>query len=53
MRLFYESVLVDCNGNGIDDACDIAAGDSLDLNANGRTDDCEYDCDGNAVPDAY
>ncbi len=31
----------DCNGNGIDDATDIASGTSLDLNGNCRPDECE------------
>ncbi len=31
----------DCNGNGIDDATDIASGTSLDTNANCRPDECE------------
>lgn len=33
--------LIDCNGNGVDDALDIASGFSLDLNANCRPDECE------------
>lgn len=31
----------DCNGNGIDDADDISAGASRDINANGIPDECE------------
>lgn len=31
----------DCNGNGIDDICDLASGDSLDANANAQPDECE------------
>ena len=34
-------VFRDCNGNGIDDAVDIAAGDSFDANDNGVPDECE------------
>ena len=34
--------ITDCNGNGLDDAADISAGRSLDLNANCRPDECEY-----------
>ena len=34
-------VELDCNGNGIPDACDIAAGASQDVNANGVPDECE------------
>lgn len=30
-----------CNGNGIPDDCDIAAGTSADCNANGQADECE------------
>jgi hypothetical protein len=30
----------DCNGNGIDDACDIAAGTSADVDVDGRPDEC-------------
>jgi hypothetical protein len=33
----------DCNGNGIPDPCDVAAGTSLDANHNGIPDDCERD----------
>ncbi|MFT3684038.1 MAG: M12 family metallo-peptidase [Phycisphaerales bacterium] len=34
--------IVDCNGNGIDDAIDIANGTSQDANSNCRPDECEY-----------
>ncbi len=33
--------IVDCNGNGVDDASDIASGTSLDANGNCRPDECE------------
>ncbi len=33
--------IVDCNGNGVHDACDIANGTSHDWNGNGVPDDCE------------
>ena len=33
--------IIDCNGNGTDDADDIANGSSSDLNGNGIPDDCE------------
>jgi hypothetical protein len=40
----------DCNGNGVGDATDIAAGTSSDLNQNGIPDECEglgdLNCDG-------
>ncbi len=43
----------DCNGNGIDDAVDIAQMTSNDCNADGVPDSCLIvDCNGNAVPDA-
>ncbi len=34
-------VLVDCNGNGIPDACDITSGTSADCNGNFVPDECE------------
>jgi hypothetical protein len=52
----------DCNGNGIDDAVDIANGTETDCNANGIPDSCERaagvpvvcicyaNCDGSTVP---
>lgn len=33
----------DCNGNGIDDGCDLAFGDSPDCNGDGRPDECGID----------
>ena len=42
--------LVDCNGNGIDDALDIASGTSLDVNGNGQPDECDVTL---IVPDVY
>jgi glucose/arabinose dehydrogenase len=50
--------LVDCNGNGIADACDIVSGTAQDCNANWIPDSCEIasgaasDCNGNGVPDS-
>lgn len=41
----------DCNGNGVEDAFDIAGGVSTDLDFNGIPDDCE-DCNGNSLPDS-
>ena len=44
--------ITDCNGNGIDDAADIAGGTSADCNGNGNPDECDLakgvsaDCDG-------
>lgn len=36
-----EASLYDCNGNGIEDAVDIAYGSSADANKNGIPDECE------------
>jgi len=47
----------DCNGNGVHDAEDIAAGTSLECNSNGVPDECDIasgtsqDGNGNGVPD--
>lgn len=47
----------DCNGNGVDDLCDIAFGDAQDCNGNGVPDSCDIldgrssDCDRNGIPD--
>jgi CSLREA domain-containing protein len=43
--------ITDCNGNGTDDAADIAGGTSADCNANGVPDECDPDEDGTGVPD--
>jgi glucose/arabinose dehydrogenase len=40
LRISYDPAS-DCNGNGGDDACDIASGASQDVNANGIPDECE------------
>ncbi len=53
MRIhIFESqcVVDDCNGNGVDDAADIAIGTSDDDNGNGIADDCE-DCNNNGTLD--
>jgi len=42
---------VDCNGNGVPDACDVASGTSLDLNGNRVPDECE--CQGGVTPTTY
>jgi hypothetical protein len=44
--------IVDCNGNGVDDGVEIAAGDSEDCNRNGVPDECEADSDSDGVIDA-
>ena len=46
--------IVDCNCNGLDDACDVARAFSKDCNTNGTPDECERfgnDCNCNDVPD--
>jgi len=40
----------DCNDNGVDDACEIAAG-AADCNLNGTPDECEADCNDNGQAD--
>ncbi|MCP3979682.1 MAG: hypothetical protein GY716_10205 [bacterium] len=42
---------LDCNLNLIDDACDVAAGTSLDLDSSGVPDECEADCNANGSLD--
>ena len=42
---------LDCNANGIGDACDIADGASDDCTGNGIPDECEPDCNGNGLAD--
>ena len=42
-------LMSDCNGNGVDDLDDIAAG-TVDINADGIPDSCQ-DCDGNGTLD--
>ena len=45
------SGFVDCNGNGVDDADDIANGTSEDCDGNGVPDECDPDCDSDGTPD--
>lgn len=47
---FQPCIASDCNGNGIDDAEDIAGGASGDANENGIPDECE-DCNDNGILD--
>ncbi|MFO0972020.1 MAG: LamG-like jellyroll fold domain-containing protein [Phycisphaerae bacterium] len=42
----------DCNGNGVPDACEVAAHTVSDCNSNGVPDACEPDCNSNGVADA-
>jgi hypothetical protein len=48
----YNPPIVDCNGNQVEDAVDIATGFSHDCNLNGIPDECEPDCDDDGIPDA-
>lgn len=41
----------DCNGNAIEDTCEVSNGYSPDLNINGVPDECEPDCNMNGTPD--
>ena len=47
----------DCNGNGVDDDCDVSSGTVPDCNSNGTPDSCDIaagtsvDANGNGVPD--
>ncbi len=44
---------VDCQSNGIPDACEVPPfGTRADCNRNGIPDSCEVDCDGNGIPDS-
>lgn len=53
-RIVTGTHIPDCNGNGIDDATDIASGDSADCNVNGVPDECEEgDFDGDGLIDLY
>jgi len=42
----------DCNGNGVDDALDVASGTSFDCNFNGIPDECELDSNGDGILNA-
>ena len=50
-----EPDLVDCNGNGVQDAYDLATGSSLDCDGSGIPDECEFtdllDCNDNGIAD--
>lgn len=47
----------DCDGNGLDDRCELTSGAKLDCNGNGVPDLCDItsgsslDCDGDGIPD--
>ena len=44
------SIVEDCNGNLLDDDCELETG-TPDCDGDGLIDECEEDCDGNQVPD--
>ncbi|MFO0829068.1 MAG: hypothetical protein U0572_13095 [Phycisphaerales bacterium] len=48
-------VQLDCNGNGVPDACDIETGTSVDQNFNGTPDECELvgDLDGDGAVNSF
>ncbi len=55
-RSWPAAPLTDCNGNDVQDALDIAYGPSLDCDASGVPDECEYDdpyadCNENGIED--
>jgi hypothetical protein len=43
----------DCNGNGVIDYCEIAAGAASDIDHDGIPDACEPDCNANGLPDDH
>ncbi|HEY3246298.1 MAG TPA: hypothetical protein VGM03_23385 [Phycisphaerae bacterium] len=51
--IYFRRILPDCNSNGVADMQDIAAGTSIDVNANGLPDECEADCNQNGLPDSF
>ena len=51
LRARSTSNTYDCNGNGILDSCDLAAGTSVDTDGTGRPDECE-DCNANGTLDS-
>lgn len=50
--VYYLRIMADCNGNGVDDATDIAEGFSQDCTSNFLPDECEPDCNGNQIADS-
>jgi hypothetical protein len=48
-----ETGYADCNSNSIPDYCDIASGTSADADGNGVPDTCQPDCNLNDLPDAF
>jgi formylglycine-generating enzyme required for sulfatase activity len=43
----------DCNGNGVIDYCEIAAGAATDIDGDAIPDACEPDCNANGLPDDH
>lgn len=50
---FQSDLLLDCNGNGTLDVCDVGSGSSTDCNGNSIPDECESDsdCNSNGIQD--
>lgn len=48
---FVPSWAIDCNGNALQDSCDVSSGASLDADTNGVPDECQVDCNGNGTLD--
>ncbi|MFQ5463022.1 MAG: S8 family serine peptidase [Phycisphaerae bacterium] len=51
MGAFESPFAVDCDANGLTDACEALSGSLADCNENAVPDGCEPDCDLNGVPD--
>jgi hypothetical protein len=52
VRVNRDALLLDCNGNGIQDLIDIASGAATDCNSNCVPDSCEPDVDADGIIDA-
>jgi hypothetical protein len=52
ITLRYTFTPSDCNQNGIADGIDVSSGASVDCDANGLPDECEFDFDLDGAPDA-
>ena len=48
IAVFPGDAMLDCNGNGVPDPCEL---NGNDCNRNGIPDDCDPDCDGDGIPD--
>lgn len=49
--VYFLRLTPDCDGDGISDPAEIAAGTMNDCTGNGIPDSCEADCNGNGLPD--